>query len=119
MLPPILPRPIMPICIALTPVACSAGHPAPTLATCSAQPTGGCLESPAAGIRPATGRFTPQAPGPNGRFGGQAGTQASDPTPVPGLNLGSRARSTIHILLAAQGVSGAVAVSPAPRLCSP
>src|SRR6266581_8294080 len=33
-----------------------------------------------------------------GRFGGQAGTQASDPTPVPGQNLGSRAGSTIHIL---------------------
>src|SRR6266568_650343 len=33
-----------------------------------------------------------------GRFGGQAGTQASDPTPVSGQNLGSRAGSTIHIL---------------------
>ena len=31
------------------------------------------------------------------RFGGQAGTQAPDPTPVPHQNRGSRAGSTIHI----------------------
>jgi hypothetical protein len=32
------------------------------------------------------------------RIGGQAGTQAPDPTPVPGQNRGSRAGSTIHSL---------------------
>src|SRR5713101_6990462 len=32
------------------------------------------------------------------RFGGQAGTQATDPTPVPPQNQGSRAGSTIYIL---------------------
>src|SRR6266536_5218409 len=32
------------------------------------------------------------------RIGGQAGTQAPDPTPTPPQNLGSRAGSTIHIL---------------------
>src|SRR6266576_7057747 len=32
------------------------------------------------------------------RFGGQAGTQASDATPQPGNNPGSRAGSTTHIL---------------------
>ena len=37
---------------------------------------------------------------PNGvsRFAGQAGTQASDATPPPGQNRGSRAGSTTHIL---------------------
>src|SRR6266581_4524074 len=57
-----------------------------------------------------------------GRFGGQAGTQASDPTPVPGQNPGSRAGSTIHILPAEYAVAGliraetALACSRMPRL---
>src|SRR5258708_32725287 len=41
---------------------------------------------------------SPDSPSGVGRFGGQAGTQASDPTPEPGQNLGTRAGSTIHIL---------------------
>ncbi|MGO9341618.1 MAG: hypothetical protein ACLP6E_03735, partial [Acidimicrobiales bacterium] len=32
------------------------------------------------------------------RIGGQAGTQAPDPTPAPPQNRASRAGSTIHIL---------------------
>ena len=62
-------------------------------------------------IRPAR-RWVPQKPGPGrrivsrtartgvSRFGGQAGTQAPDPTPEPPQNHGSRAGagSTTHIL---------------------
>src|SRR6266550_971716 len=39
-------------------------------------------------------------------------TQASDPTPVPGQNLGSRARSTIHILPADSARLRAVVTAP-------
>jgi len=60
------------------------------------------------GPAPLAGAIKTLAPGrqivsqdsPDGvsRIGGQAGTQAPDPTPVPGQNRGSRAGSTIHSL---------------------
>jgi len=55
-------------------------------------------------------RWVPQKPGPGrqidsqdspsgvSRFGGQAGTQATDPTPPPDQSQGGRAGSTTHIL---------------------
>ena len=66
-------------------------------------------------IRPATqvvpgrllgpGRQIVSQDNPSGvsRFGGQAGTQASDLTPAPGQNHGSRAGSTTHSLPAESG----------------
>src|ERR1022692_2971944 len=55
-----------------------------------------CRWVPETGARP-TDR-SQDSPNGVGRFGGQAGTQAPDPTPVPGQNHGSRAGTTIHIL---------------------
>src|SRR5206468_3674285 len=56
------------------------------------------------------------------RFGGQAGTQAPDPTPTPPQNHGSRAGSTTHILPVAliwhAPWPGAVARRGSRRVCS-
>jgi hypothetical protein len=46
------------------------------------------------------------------RFGGQAGTQAPDPTPPPSRTGGSRAGSTTHILSADSALSAAAPDGP-------
>src|SRR3974390_2023879 len=57
--------------------------------------------------KPGPGRQIVSQDSPSGisRIGGQAGTQAPDPTPAPLQNHGSRAGSTIHSLPADSGVA--------------
>jgi len=55
---------------------------------------GGCRKT----CGPAGRSIARQPRGGVSRIGGQAGTQAPDPTPVPGQDRGSRAGSTIHTL---------------------
>jgi hypothetical protein len=57
------------------------------------------------------------------RIGGQAGTQAPDPTPAPSPNRGSRAGSTIHSLPAESALPRCSSFLPAPdapirRICA-
>src|SRR6266702_2510223 len=71
-------------------------------------------------------RRVPQKPGPGrqivskdnpsgvSRIGGQAGTQAPDPTPTPPQNRGSRAGSTTNILPAESGAASFRAVGLLP-----
>src|SRR6266487_2046651 len=56
--------------------------------------------APVGATKPGPGRQIVSQDSPSGvsRFGGQAGTQATDPTPPLDRNQGSRAGSTTHIL---------------------
>src|SRR6202011_3683553 len=55
---------------------------------------GGCQKK----LGPGRQIVSQDSPSGVSRFGGQAGTQASDLTPAPGQNRGSRAGSTTHSL---------------------